>query len=339
VSLVDFPRQSEAARFGRDERVAKDLAEGPSSGKAVNGVIAAIDRGSLLLLAFVFLWAYWTTFVELVGVWLREPDYSHGFLVVPLALGVLWLRRDRYPGFAEGPTWLGVVILLLALGLRLAGAGWYVDALDDWSIPVWIAGAVALVGGWPLLRWSLPSVVFLGFMVPLPWHVEQWVSQPLQRLAVNSSCAILQCLGQPALAEGNAVLLGDLRLEVAPACCGMRICMGVIALAVALAVLLRRTWLPRMLLVASALPVALIATCLRIIAVALLQTHASGQITQQVAHDVAGWAMIPLAAVLFGLVAWYLSKLLPEGEATDVRSVLREPSRPGHSGNVALSKD
>src|SRR6476661_4712654 len=42
-------------------------------------------------------WAYWPTLVEVVGTWWREPDYSHGFLVVPLAIAFLWIRRSGVP--------------------------------------------------------------------------------------------------------------------------------------------------------------------------------------------------------------------------------------------------
>ena len=63
----------------------------------------------------------------------------------------------------------------------------------------WIAGAIFLVGGWPVLRWSLPSVAFLFFMIPLPYRYEQEWSLPLQAIATKMSCWTLQSLGQPAI--------------------------------------------------------------------------------------------------------------------------------------------
>ena len=66
----------------------------------------------LLVLAAVgaaFAWAYWPTLVELVRAWDSEPDYSHGFFVVPLAVFFLWVRRDRLPEFSSaGVGWFGV---------------------------------------------------------------------------------------------------------------------------------------------------------------------------------------------------------------------------------------
>src|SRR6476659_1506473 len=47
--------------------------------------------GALVLLAGA--WAYWPTLRDIVSAWSNEPDYSHGFLVVPVALYFLWARR------------------------------------------------------------------------------------------------------------------------------------------------------------------------------------------------------------------------------------------------------
>ena len=77
-----------------------------------------IDRRAWVLaaaaLTVAFAWAYWPTFLELVAAWERSPDYSHGYLVVPLALFFLWVRRDEYPGVSAPRGWPGVVQLGLA---------------------------------------------------------------------------------------------------------------------------------------------------------------------------------------------------------------------------------
>ena len=37
-------------------------------------------------------WAYWPNLQYLVAVWTEEPNYSHGFLVIPFALAIFWQR-------------------------------------------------------------------------------------------------------------------------------------------------------------------------------------------------------------------------------------------------------
>jgi len=280
----------------------------------------------LALLAGVFVWAYWPTLTELVGAWNRQPDYSHGFLVVPLAVSFLWVRRDSFPGVITGVAWLGALFLVGSFAFRYLAALFYVDAVDGWSIVLWVAGAVWLFGGWRLLVWALPSTLFLFFLVPLPYHAERFVSYPLQRIATKLSCWTLQSLGQPAIAEGNTILLGDLHLEVEEACSGLRIFVGIVALAFAYVIVTRRTWWEKVLLLASTIPIALIANASRIVVTGMLTQLVSTEAGAKFTHDLAGWGMILLAAVLFGIVLWYIGKLFPEAKSIDIRSLLREES-------------
>ncbi len=281
--------------------------------------------GAAVVLA-TFLWTYWPTLVELVRAWDREPDYSHGFFVAPLAIYFLWARRDLFPGLPGGPCWLGLGLIGLSILTRIA-AGWlYIDALDGWSIMVWFAGVAWLIGGRRVLWWALPSIGFLWFMVPLPFRAERIASYPLQTVATKVSCWVLQCLGQPALASGHTILLGEHRLQVEEACSGLRIFVGIVALAFAYVILVRRPWWEKGLLLASVLPIALIANATRIVVTGLLYQWAPKGAAVTFSHDVAGWVMIPYAAALFGLTLWYLGKLMREVEQIDVRAVARRGS-------------
>ncbi|MBN1588466.1 MAG: exosortase/archaeosortase family protein [Pirellulales bacterium] len=269
-------------------------------------------------------WSYWPTLLRLVHTWDREPDYSHGFFVIPLAVFFLWARRDRFPGSATGFAWPGLIVIALSVGVRILGARWYVDAVDGWSMMLLIGGIVWLLAGYRVFLWSLPSVAFLWFMVPLPWRMERWVSLPLQRVATQLSCWTLQCFGQPALAEGNTILIDDLHFEVEQACSGLRIFVAIFALAFAYVILVRRTWWEKLFLLASAIPIALIANSARIVVTTLLGLHVSGEAAHRFTHDFAGWVMIPFAAGLFAMVLWYLGKATREIEQVDIGTVVQQ---------------
>lgn len=284
--------------------------------------------GGVVLIVAVFFWSYWPTVGTLLRAWEEEPDYSHGYLVVPVAAWFLWIRREYFPGFAPRLAWSGLVLVVLSIALRYAGALVYLGAVDAWSMLLWVAGATWFLGGWKLVRWSAPSIAFLWFMIPLPYRVERWLSLPLQSVATKISYLSLQCLGQPALSEGNTILLGEYQLEVVEACSGLRIFVGIIALAFAYLVVVRRTWWEKLLLIASVLPIALIANATRIVVTGLLYQTASGEVADRFAHDFAGWAMIPFAAFLFAAFLWYVGKLIPEVEPLDVRVAMRASKSP-----------
>jgi exosortase len=286
----------------------------------------------VLFLGGAFLWAYWPTLAELVEAWNGEADYSHGFLVGPFAAYLLWARRDRFPGRVEGVAWLGLIVIGLSVALRVVSSHYYLKAIDGWSIMVWLAGVIWFLGGWRVFWWSFPAVAFLWFMVPLPFRAERALSLPLQSVATKISVWALQAMGQPAIAEGHTILLNSslgktVQLEVEQACSGLRIFMGITALAVAYIALVRQHWWERAFLLLSLVPVALTANAARIVITAFLYKLPTDEAAKKFSHDFAGWVMIAFAAGLFALVLWYMRHLTREVEMVDVGEVLRRKRR------------
>jgi exosortase len=178
----------------------------------------------------------------------------------------------------------------------------------SWSIIPWLAGVGWLFGGWAFCRWTLPSVFFLWFMMKLPFRAETMLGHPLRRIATEVSCWILQMLGQPAFPEGTTILLGTQRLGVAQACAGLRMGLGIVALAYVYILLTERALWQKVVLVVCAPAVAVAANCLRITATGLFYQYASGETAKAFSHDAAGWVMIPVAAGLFYFLLWFLDR-------------------------------
>ena len=60
--------------------------------------------------------------------------------------------------------------------------------------------------------------MFLSFMIPLPWRIENALGPPIQWLATLASTFTLQSLGFMAFAEGNVIQLNDAHIGVVEAC-------------------------------------------------------------------------------------------------------------------------
>src|SRR5262245_3074413 len=65
------------------------------------------------VLAIILGWAYWPTIGTVVAAWLSNPDYTHGFFVIPISLWLLWLRRDDAPLATIRIDWRGLSLLVL----------------------------------------------------------------------------------------------------------------------------------------------------------------------------------------------------------------------------------
>lgn len=280
--------------------------------------------GALVASAALILWAFWPVWVNnLVRAWNREADYSHGWFVIPITGYLLWNFRASMPKFQAGFHWGGVAVLAIVAIVRVASRWAYFDFVDGWMIPVTAMGVAWAVGGRSFAWWAFPSLFFLFFMVPLPFRLENELSRPLQWIATNASCFVLQTLGQPAIAEGTTILLGENTLEVERACSGLRIFFGVFALSYICAILLRRSWWEGVLLVLASIPIALISNAARIVATGLCYQWFSGETARHFAHDFAGYVMIFFAAGLFGLTLWYLRWLIQDAITMDQASLKR----------------
>jgi exosortase len=265
--------------------------------------------------------------------WAAEPNYSHGFLVIPIALVILWQRKDELPLAGLRPMALGWVIVAAVLAARY----WLFERNEAWvenaSILPLLAGLALAFGGWTLLRWSLPALGFLIFMFPLPPSLNLYLAGPLQRLATLGSTALLQVLGLPVLAEGNIIFIGASKLEVAQACNGLSMLVSFVTLVTATVLIMARErpiW-ERVVLLLSTIPIALISNIIRIAGTAWAYQLLGETRGQKIAHDTAGWAMMPIALALIWIELKVMNWLVVEEvveEKLVIPTTYSAPTRP-----------
>lgn len=269
---------------------------------------------ALGVLGAALVWGYWNSLCEAAVYW-QGAQYSHGWLIPLFTAALLWMRYEplrRFPGWQR---LLGFVLLGGGLAARLGCASLGLDVPDMWTFVPCVAGIVLVVGGWPLFRWAGPAVLFLIFMFPLPWSWEKAVLSPLQSLATQASTYALQTLGIAAHNEGNRICIEDLNLGVVDACSGLRMTTIFLALSVAIVLVAHRRWWENLLILLSAIPIALTVNVVRITVTGLLHVVASREWADTVFHDLAGWVMIPMALGLLWLELLILSRLFYEVEA------------------------
>jgi exosortase len=258
----------------------------------------------LLLGAFGIglLWAYWPVFATMAGHWLNDPQYSHGILVPVFALFLLWWRRDLLVDVDFQPNYWGLPVLLGGIACRLLGTYYFYVWAEQVSLLPCLAGICLLFGGWPVLRWAWPSIAFLMFMIPLPFFIETALARELRLAATSSSVYVIQTIGIPALAEGtNIIQDGYPPIQVAPACCGIGMLLTFFALAAAIILLTKQPWIDKLVMVISAVPIAILANIIRVTATAILFRLSAGEAAHKLIHDWAGYLMMPVGLVILWL--------------------------------------
>lgn len=291
-------RSPKAKSPSRPPKVSESLSE-----FSLRQYLPRLVLGCLVLLP-ALVWAYWPTLVWMEQQWRTEPDYSHGYLVLPLAALIAYNRRDIFPGLRPRISWIGMGLLLIAIAMRFGGRMAYMDFLDGWSLLPWAAGVMWMLAGPRAVRWALPAILFLFLLVPLPYQAESLLSWKLQGVATQASTALLRILGQPAVSEGHTIWLGESQLMVEEACSGLRIFVGVGALAFFWAAVARRSWIDSVVILAAALPLAILANVFRVTAMGFFSTWFDGPVLNQI-HDWVGIAMIGVAAFMLWSVKVY----------------------------------
>ncbi len=260
-------------------------------------------------------WLYADVFRWLLHMWGSNDDYSHGYFVPLFSAYVLWSNREKLHLRNPSPTLasdlaVGITLLLAGLALRVAGIYLRVLTFEALSLIPFLVGAVVILTGRELLRWFVPAALFLVFMIPLPQFLSGQMSGLLQTLATGVSTFALQTLGVPAVAEGNIISLSTGTIGVAEACSGLRMLYAFFALTLGACLVIDRSLIEKVFIAASAVPIAIAANCIRIVATGLAYEYFDPHTAEYIFHDVAGWLMMPLGFLILMLGLSVLDRML-----------------------------
>lgn len=286
-------------------------------------VTASVGMVSLLVgLVLLLTWSYWPVLREIAQRWAHDPQYSHGYLVPLVAVALFWIRARQPASLQLKPTWSGLVLVALAAGMRFAGTYLFYTWLEAGALVVCVAGLVVVLWGWSMLKRNWAAIAYLVFMLPLPYRVEVLLSHPLRALATSVSTYALQTCGFPAVAEGNVIIINHFHIGVAEACSGLAMLLTFLAICAAVVLVLNWPWPDGLLILISAIPIAIIANVVRIVVTGLLLQVAGSAAANMFFHDLAGWLMMPLGMLMVWLEVWFLSRLFVRRKPADEDRIL-----------------
>lgn len=248
---------------------------------------------------------YLPVFVWLGENWLGNPYYGHGF-IVPLISGVaFWLRREELktgkPGTAS--------IVIIASGLLIYFVSyslWGYFFIAALTFPVVLFGTISYLCGMERARRFLFPVLFLFFMIPLPFTDRMAIF--LQNLTVHASSDVAGWFGITVQTSGNQISIPGAQFVVGPQCSGMNSLIALFTLSAFMAFMVldcARKW-RRTLLFLSAVPFALVGNIIR---TALILVIAEAWGTEAALDYFHTWSSPLLFILALGLLV-IISKLL-----------------------------
>jgi len=273
-----------------------------------------------LLLSFAVL--YREVIAKLVFDWENDGNYSHGFLIVPLALYFAWERRQRLLKSPVQPSGLGLVVVLGSLATLVAGVLGSELFLMRVSIVGLVAGSVLFVLGWAHLRILAFPIGFLLLMIPIPSIIFNQIAFPLQLIASQFGEATLQAASIPVLREGNVIILANTTLEVAEACSGIRSLVSLLTLGIVYGYFTdHRMWV-RTAIAALTVPIAIVTNGFRVAGTGIAAHYYGNAAAQGFFHEFSGWLVFIAAfALLFTVVRILLALAPPRGPSQPAEMV------------------
>ena len=270
------------------------------------------------ILAGILIAINYRQFPRLLWGWIDDDNWSHGFLIPLFSLYLLYARRAELMLAKRRACLWGLAALIVAGILEILA---YNDG-NSWACQVGMLmmafGLVFYLSGPEIVRLTWLPIFYLVFALPFPSIYYTRMALPLQNLAAGASASLLQLFNVDITVEKSSLWIVSLTgvahepLLIAEACSGMRLLMAFVALGVAMAYLTDRPLWQRTVLVAMAVPIALLCNILRVVITCIMYVIDKPQLGQEFMHDFTGLLMLAPAMLMLWGIGWLLRNLFVE---------------------------
>src|SRR5262245_11969179 len=119
----------------------------------------------LVMAVLIALVGFGNRLSEVVVRWIRQEEYSHGFLIPVISVWLLWTRRGAINAEICQPTWVGPVLIALCVFMHIVGELSALFILSQVGFIIALLGIAMSAGGIPWLRIMLTPILLLLFAI------------------------------------------------------------------------------------------------------------------------------------------------------------------------------
>jgi exosortase A len=252
------------------------------------------NNRSLKLIFFIILIVpalFYQTTLAMAEVWWVNETFTHGFVIFPITLWLVWVKKEHlsklYP--AAEPLVLVITFLISCL--------WLISALVDVKVVMqlcmisMILTLIWAILGRKIFHYLLFPLLYLYFAVPL----GESLIPGLMEFTANTTVHLVKLTGIPVYQDGLNFILPSGSWAVAEECSGVRYLIATLTLGVVYSYLTYATLKKRLIFIVSCIIVPIFANSLRAFIIVMLGHFSGMKIATGVDHIVYGW-------VLFGII-------------------------------------
>ncbi len=279
------------------------------------------QRLLVLSVAVIFLFlVFYSTVESMIQIWLRSETFTHGFLILPISLYLIWQNKKQLSAIEP-------VTQLLALPLiAMVTFGWLMASLVDvlvvqqWAFVTLLLLIVLLVMGWSVVKQILFPLLYLYFMVPFG---EQFIT-PMMYMTADFVIAAIELTGIPIYSEGTFFTLPSGSWSVVEGCSGVRYLIASIALGTLYAYMTYSSYLKRSVFILASIITPIVANWIRAFIIVMLGHFSGMKLATGVDHLIYGWVFFGIVLFIMFWVGSYWRDDEVDNPITELTNLIKE---------------
>ncbi len=276
----------------------------------------------LLLLGWTLFW-FRDTASAIVRIWLHSETFTHGLLVVPIVLWLVWRKRAVLAPLQPRPNAWAILLLALAAFAWLLGDLVAVNALTQLAFVAMLVLLVPAILGLAVTQAIAFPLAFMFFAVP----IGEFAMPQLMNWTADFTVLALRLSGIPVYREGLQFVIPSGNWSVVEACSGVRYLIASLTVGTLFAYLNYQSTQRRVAFILVSIIVPVIANWLRAYMIVMLGHYSGNTLATGVDHLIYGWLFFGVVILLMFLVGARWSEPEPSVGATDIDSVTLQKSR------------
>ncbi len=256
---------------------------------------------ALVLLIVAILALYRTTAIAMVQTWSRTETFTHGFIVPPISLWLIWRMRGELAQMQPRPNAWALVAIAATGFAWLAGEVATVGVVSQFAFTTLIVLCVpAVLGIQVACRIAFP-LAFLYFAVPF----GEFALPTMMEWTANATVLGLRLTGIPVFREGLQFVIPSGNWSVVEACSGVRYLIASLCVGTLFAYLNYRSLTRRLIFVAVAIIVPVLANWMRAYIIVMLGHLSGNKLAAGVDHLVYGWLFFGIVIMVMFWIGSY----------------------------------
>ena len=273
---------------------------------------------------------YWRTAESMVLIWYRSETFAHGFLIVPIVLVLVWMKRHELAKLAPTPEFRGLALIAVAAAVWLVAAAGEAQVVQQYAMTAMLPLAVLTVAGRKVARALAFPLAFLLFAVP----IGEALVPPLMDWTATFTVTALRLSGIPVLREGTFFVIPSGQWSVVEGCSGLRYLIASVTVGTLYGYLTyTRTW-KRALFALLSILVPIVANGFRAYGIVMIAHLSDMRLALGIDHFIYGWVWFGIVMLLLFWVGAYWRDPLPQSTES---SAAMEPRPVMQSGLAAAA--